>query len=1247
MRQIKPMAYGLGPARWRSLTVGKSSFIPASFTPVLLISSVLSAPIAIAPIATAQIIPDTTLNQNSRVEAGCTTCFIAGGTTVGTTLFHSFEEFSVPTGSRAFFVNATSISDIISRVTGDSISTIDGRLDTSGEANLFLLNPNGVIFGPNATLSIGGSFLATTADRFEFANAQLFSAINPEPAPASLTISTPIGLQFGADPGAIAIQGSTLRGAEDNTLAFIGGALEINNASIEAVPGRIELGGVGTNSTVLIEPHQANNQLQLNYAPTDTFQTIDLETSEIRVGEVQNGSIQIQGQTIKIRRDAMVESIASDGTAGDIFIRATESLELVGQSFDKPTGIFNIVEDQASAENGGVTRLESPQILVQRGAEVSTNTIGSGQGARLEVIANDIRLDGGLLDEENNSTPSGFFARTNERFDPQQSDDPATGNGGDIFIQSDRLTLIDGAQISTSTFGQGNAGNIEIRANERINISGQLLTNEDATDLLVSGIFAQVEVNNVANAGDGGTIRLNTPILEVTGGAQIATAARSTGRGGNIFINDSINNAQLVLLSGTADVNRPDNISGILVSAEEGARNDAGSLTLHAERLIVEDGARISADNRGSAQGGSATITVQDLIVRNGGEILAASFADDPSQPGFDELTPTSGGDAGSLTITAQSVQLLNDGEISVSAQENARAGRILLTADTLVIAGDSQIRAETVANRNADGSAINENIGDNGDASIELVIDNSILITGGRISALTEEGQGGDVLINADIAQTPLPLLQLSGKSFISAEARGGGDGGTVTIRATDLDIQDRARISTRSQSGTSGTIGLDIGNALKLRNRGRILALTQDGIAGQIQINSTSSAPAPMVRMGDRSRISAAARGTGDAGKITILATNINLQDSSSILASTQSGTSGNIALAGIETLQILDNSTISAATDTGTAGSIMINTIGSEVIVSGENAEISVRADGNNGVAGNLTIDTTDLAVTNGGDLSVSSPNGTAGNLIISATNIVLDDGTLSAETQQTPPGEMGANIDITGINILFLTSDSLISARALEQADGGNVTLDASQGFITTPVEVNSDIIANANQGDGGDINITTQGLFGLQERRQNPITNDIDASSAFGLDGTVAITRIEVDPSRGLVALPSGVVDVSRLIAQQCNAGGYAERQRSDFVITGRGGLVPAPGELLGQSLWDDMRSPFTPTQSAASSVASLPPSSSSLSDAIRSPLIEAQAWTQTPDGQILLLAQTSTPHQTQNTQWQTAPTCTQ
>ena len=199
------------------------------------------------------------------------------------------------------------------------------------------------------------------------------------------------------------------------------------------------------------------------------------------------------------------------------------------------------------------------------------------------------------------------------------------------------------------------------------------------------------------------------------------------------------------------------------------------------------------------------------------------------------------------------------------------------------------------------------------------------------------------------------------------------------------------------------------------------------------------------------------------------------------------------------------------------------------------------------------------------------------------------------------------------------------NSLTSAEASGTGNGGNITINAPL-IVAFPSE-NSDIIANASQGQGGNINITTQGIFGFEER--NPPTeetSDINASSDFGVNGTVQINRLDVDPSQGLVNLPTELVDASNQIAQGCPAS--VRSGESKFIITGRGGLPPNPNDpLTGDNVLTDWNTLDSDAENPSGAEEG---ATNSAKESANTQIVEANGWMVNNKGEVILTASVPT-----------------
>ena len=316
----------------------------------------------------------------------------------------------------------------------------------------------------------------------------------------------------------------------------------------------------------------------------------------------------------------------------------------------------------------------------------------------------------------------------------------------------------------------------------------------------------------------------------------------------------------------------------------------------------------------------------------------------------------------------------------------------------------------------------------------------------------------------------------------------------------------------------------------------------------------------------------------GKGNSGGIDIATTNLFLGGGAQISSSTfGEGNAGDLAVTVSETIELVGANRVfpsglfaDAIGGNGKSGNLIIFTeqliVRDEAVITVGNFDqvfegtIELLPSGM-GAAGNLEINASSVEVINRGKIIADNANGIGGNLSLNADSLVLEnEATISASTtaEQGQGGILALDID----NGLIVSDRSLISARADSGANGGNLTINA-ESIVVFPNQ-NNDIIANATQGNGGNIDITTNALFGIVERSSTPPnnTNDLDASSEFGLDGTIEINELDVNPVEALEELPVEVIDVTRLVAQNlCQQG-----QGSEFIATGKGGIAPSPNQ---------------------------------------------------------------------------------
>lgn len=626
----------------------------------------------------AQVIEDNT--TRTRVESCGNGCInIRAGTQGGRNLFHSFSQFSPGRNTVRFTNNDPTVRNVINRVTGTSASQIDGLIAARGASpdfNVFLLNPNGIIFGANARLDIRGSFVATTANALRFGNQGLFSAADLSQNSALLTVNpsaflfqtTPRSIVYQFDPNTPEFRVTnpsiqdmpTMPGIvvpEGEHILLVGGDIRLDGGGdasyfggLYALEGGIDLAAIREPGTVALT--MRGDQLRLNVPLRIELADITL-TGAVSIRADNGGSIQLVGRRITLTGGSRVSVSVFDTTPGGrLTVMASEAVQLMGTTENGRSSGFFAQPSTLSSGSGGNVRVITQQLVIQDGAEMTTTTLSNSPAGRLTIKASDFVYLSGVAAIPNNQgvqQSSGLFSG---------SRGGGSGNAGSLRVETRRLIVRDGARVSTSSFGAstGQGGNLTVIASESVLLEGT------DPELGRSGLLV-----GTTGTGNAGNLRVETGRLVVREGAQISAQSLGEGQSGRIIINA----AQSVRVLGASEFGEQSRIA-----TEAFGTGDAGRLGLTTRQLILEDNAELST-RTASGNGGNINLQIQDLLLLRRGSSISTTAG-----------TAQGTGDGGNITINTGNGSILavpgENSDITANAFAG-RGGNINITANNLL----------------------------------------------------------------------------------------------------------------------------------------------------------------------------------------------------------------------------------------------------------------------------------------------------------------------------------------------------------------------------------------------------------------------------------------------------------------------------------------------------------------------------------------------------------------------------------
>jgi filamentous hemagglutinin family protein len=916
------------------------------------------------------------------------------GQQVGNNLFHSFGQFNVGATESATFTGPMSTSNVIGRVTGGQLSSINGLVDTRTSmpsANLFLLNPAGIMLGPTASLNVGGAFHFSTADYLCLGSrpclaegaGKFFAYLDTENRRSVLTMAPPAAFGFLGPPtprGPIVVEGSMLTTDPGQTMSFVGGPVQVTAAAtgpaiLTAPGGRVHLVSVSSAGEVLLPSFAVAGIPGL---PTPTLGPITVTGSTIDVSGDPAGSVVIRGGNLVIDATNIIAVTgAVDGAPVGIELSAAGSLSITNSS-----DLGLIAATTGDGRGGGIS-LRGNSVEITNGATVRTVRAGNGAGGDISLTAETtVTITGGsgVLSQNfaegtarsgNISATATGAMRLTELSTLQSTADAGdgaqvsvsagsltletgatitssafSGRGGDVVVTAPLLTLRSGAQISSDIQGPGHGGDVRVLS------TGTAVIEDAFTRIATGSSFFDPEAPGL---GLPGNVSTTFGSLTLTGGASIQSGVFAGSQGGSVSL---VATGPVVISNG----------AGI---ASEAFFNDVGNITISAPQIIISNGF-ITTSTLQSGRAGDISITAGTLVLENGGQIASASIAEATGRGGDVHLnlggpltisgsSPTGGsvlpfpfsvfftdprsgiysttaGSApgGNVTIGAAQIQLLNGGTISAASTGqilgSGPAGQIVTAGDSITITGTSPTGQSgffsTTAGTGAGGNITIQ--------SRQIQLLDGGIVSAASTSVLPESGPAGQINVTAGESITISGVSPTGQSGFFSTTA-GTGAGGSITLRAPRIRLADGGTISASSTGGpsaTAGSIDINFDDRFSL-NGATITTDSSQADGGNITITSTGSILDLI-----NSQITTSVRsGVGGGGNITLGTVGhpigFVVLSNSGIHADAFGGPGGNVNIFA----NVLLSSTpiltaITASSALSTSGTISINAVATDV-------------------------------------------------------------------------------------------------------------------------------------------------------------------------------------------------------------------------------------------------------------------------------------------------------------------------